>query len=290
MTDAYTWGGASDLVAMLDVRLGEDGRYRGPVRGDWRRPVVEGSHMLGQAIVAAGRHAPARRVVSASMVFVRAAQAAAPVEIELDQVSGGRTFVALAARALQGDRVCAAGTLLLDTTAADVIRHEVQAPDVPGPADAAPFDMAVTGREIRVVDDAYTGNPEAPVGPPVLDAWVRFGDLPDDPCIHAGLLAQFTGHMSIAAALRPHAGVGQDQAHDTLSMAVNAINLAIHRDVRADRWLLYHHESTFAGDGMTHAECRVHEDDGTLVASFTADCMVRSFAETTAPRDTRRAL
>ena len=36
----------------------------------------------------------------------------------------------------------------------------------------------------------------------MLDAWVRFRDVPDDPPIHAGLLAQFTGHMPIAAALR----------------------------------------------------------------------------------------
>ena len=86
--------------------------------------------------------------------------------------------------------------------------------------------------------------------------------MPDDPALHAGLLAQFTGHMSIAAALRPHDGIGQDQAHRTLSMGINAINLSLHREVRADDWMLYHHLSTFAGDGMTHAECRVHDEDG----------------------------
>lgn len=290
MNDTYTWGDTADLVAMLDVRRDADGRYRGPVRGDWRRPVVEGSQMLGQAIVAAGRHAPGRRVISASMVFVRAAQAEAPVEVELDEIAGGRTFTALTARALQGDRVCATGTILLDTTAADVMRHEVRPPDVPGPDDAVPFHMAVTGRDIRVVDGAYTGDATAPVGPPVIDAWVRFEELPPDPVVHAGLLAQFTGHMSIAAALRPHEGIGQDQAHVSLSTAVNAINLSIHRDVRADGWLLYHHESTFAGDGMTHAECRVHDEAGALVASFTVDCMVRAFAGATAPMDSARAL
>ncbi len=41
--------------------------------------------------------------------------------------------------------------------------------------------MGVTGREVRIVDGAYTGDPDAPVGPPVLDAWVRFAELPDDP-------------------------------------------------------------------------------------------------------------
>ena len=64
--------------------------------------------------------------------------------------------------------------------------------------------------------------------------------------------------MPIATALRPHEGIGQSAAHRTLSMGINAINLSLHRAVRADEWMLYHHHSTFAGDGMTHAECRVY--------------------------------
>jgi acyl-CoA thioesterase len=138
--------------------------------------------------------------------------------------------------------------------------------------------MSVLGRDLRFVDAAYTGDPGAPVGPPVLDAWVRFRRVPDDPALHAGLLAQFTGHISIAAGLRPHAGVGQDQAHVSLSTAINAIGISFHAEVRADRWMLYRHLSTYAGDGMTHSECRVHDEDGRLLASFTVDAMVRAFA------------
>lgn len=271
------WGDALDLVDVLDVQPDGDLRWVGTARSDWRRPVVEGSQLLGQAIVAAGRHVPGRRVVSASMVFPRAADARVPYAVELDPVSEGRTFAALGARAVQGDRVCGAGTLLLDVTAPDVIRHAEPPPSVGGPDGAVPYDMGVTGRELRIVDDAYTGDPDAPVGPPELDAWVRFRPLPDDPPIHAGLLAQFTGHLSIAAALRPHAGIGQAQAHVTLSTAINAISLSLHANVRVDRWLLYHHRSTVAGDGMTHSECRVHDEEGALVASFTVDAMVRGF-------------
>ena len=74
------WGDAADLVAVLDVRPLGDGAYEGVVRGWWaRRPVVEGSQMLGQAIVAAARHAPGRRVVSAHMVFFRAADPRRPL-------------------------------------------------------------------------------------------------------------------------------------------------------------------------------------------------------------------
>jgi acyl-CoA thioesterase len=108
---------------------------------------------------------------------------------------------------------------------------------------------------------------------------MRYRDVPADPWLHVALLAQFTGHLSIAAALRPHAGIGQDQAHDTISTAINAIHLAIHDEVRADEWLLFHHDAIHAGAGMTHAQCRVHTEDGRLVASFTVAAMVRAFAD-----------
>jgi acyl-CoA thioesterase II len=280
-----TWGDAAHLIDVLDVQPVGGGRHRSRARTDGRRPVVEGSQMLAQAMVAAGRHAPGRRVVSASMVFARAADAASPLDIVLDEVSSGRTFTTLGARVEQGARTCAIGVLLLDVTAPDVVRHAVEPLDGPGPYESPPCDMSVMGRDIRIADGAYTGDPDAPVGPPVLDAWVRFRTVPVDPVLHAALLAQFTGHLSIGAALRPHAGVGEAQAHRTLSTAINAINLAIHRDVRADRWMRYHHRSTFAGDGMTHAECRVHDEDGCLLASFTVEAMVRPFADPTAVDD-----
>jgi acyl-CoA thioesterase len=272
------WGDAKHLIDILDVRPDGHGGYDTVARAAHERSVVEGSQMLGQAIVAAGRHAPDRRVVSASMVFLRAADANRPLRLELDELSAGRTFTTLGARVLQDDRLRAQGHLLLDVTAPDVMRHAAAPPDGPGPLEAEPYDMGVTGREIRVVDAAYTGDPDADVGPPIVDAWVRFDEVPDDPHLHAGLLAQFTGHMSIAAALRPHAGIGQDEAHRTLSTAINAIGISFHGPVRADRWMLYRHLSTFAGDGMTHAECRVHDEAGALVASFTVDAMVRAFA------------
>jgi acyl-CoA thioesterase len=151
--------------------------------------------------------------------------------------------------------------------------------------------MGVIGRDIRVADAAYTGDSDAPPGPPVIDAWVRYRELPDaDPAMHAGLLAQFMGHMPIAAALRPHGGIGQAEAHRTISTAINAISLSVHADVRVDQWLRYHHESTFAGDGMTHAECRVYDESNRLVASFTVDGMVRGFASPAAGGDPQTAL
>jgi len=272
------WGDAADLIDMMDVRPIGEGHFVSVARSDWRRPVVEASQILGQTIVAAMRETGGRRVVTASMIFVRAADARVPLTFVLEILSNGRTFSAVRASVEQNDRLCASGTLLLDVTAPDIIRHTVAMPDVPGPDECPPLDMGVTGRDLRVVDGAYTGDPDAPVGPPVLDAWVRFRTVPDDAALHAGVLTQFTGHMSIGAALRAHAGVGEQQAHVTLSTGINAISISFHRDVRVDRWMLYHHLSTSAADGMTHSECRVHDVEGDLLASFTVDGMVRAFS------------
>lgn len=287
-----TWGDAAHLIDMLNVRPDGDGGYVSVTRdnaANRHRGVVEGSQMLAQSIVAAGRHSPGRRVVSASMVFMRAANTVEPLHIQLEELSKGRTMTTLAPQVRQAGKLCASGIMLLDVTAPDVIRHAAAAPETKGPYASEPYDMSVTSRDVRFVDGAYTGDPNAPVGPPTIDAWVRFREVPEDPHLHAGLLAQFTGHVSIAAALRPHAGIGQNQAHRTLSTAINAITISFHANIRADRWMRYHHHSTFAGDGMTHSECRVYDLEGALLASFTVEAMVRSMS-VDRPVDARTSL
>ena len=59
-----TWGDAADLIDLLNVRPQPDGSYVSMTRDTsegLHRGVVEGSQMLAQAIVAAGRHAPLPR-------------------------------------------------------------------------------------------------------------------------------------------------------------------------------------------------------------------------------------
>src|ERR1700734_1444505 len=85
-----TWGDAAHLVDVMDVRPADDGlTFFGVARSDERRPVVEGSQMLGQAIVAASRHAAGRRVVSANVMLLRAADARQPLLFELQELSSG---------------------------------------------------------------------------------------------------------------------------------------------------------------------------------------------------------
>ena len=272
-----------ELVARLDASDDVAGLAGGPaqVAVDFTVPSVTEANV--HALLDAGLH-----VVVGTTGWTE--ESLGRVRDHLEELSSGRTFTALTAHTSQGGRRRASGTLLLDVTARDVIRHAAPAPACPGPYDSEPYDMSVTGRDLRMVDGAYTDDPDAPVGPPVIDTWVRYREVPADPCLHAALLAHFTGHISIVAALRPHAGIGQRQAHRTLSTGINAISISIHADVRADRWMRYHHLSTFAGDGMTHSECRVYTEADELIASFTVDAMVRGFAHPGAAVDEKTAL
>ena len=65
------------------------------------------------------------------------------------------------------------------------------------------------------------------------------------------LLAHFTGHLSISTSMLPHPGLGTAQAHHTLSTGVMTIGIAFHEPVGAAGWLLYRHESTQVGAGMS---------------------------------------
>lgn len=273
------WGDLDDMVRVMDVRREDDGSWTGVPAGDNEaRPVAEASQLLGQALVAAVRQTGGRRPVSAHMAFFRVVDPRHDIRFELTELNAGRTFTTLDVKVFQAERMRAAGTFLMDVTSPDAVQHVDPAPPCDGPYDSTPYDMGVLGRDLRVADAAYTDDPAAPVGPPVLDAWVRFTPLPDDPALHVGLLAQFTGHMSIAAALRPHEGVGQAQAHVTLSTGVSALHFALHRDVRVDQWIRYHHHAVTVNGGMSHAANAAYDEHGTRLASFSCESLLRPFA------------
>jgi uncharacterized protein (DUF427 family)/acyl-CoA thioesterase len=283
------WGDAADLLRLLDVTPVAEGRFTSPpypdpplgtffpqlVKKQQPRLVIEGGQLLGEAIVAASKTVPGQRVTSASMVFSRAARFDAPHEIAVEVLRPGRGFSTLETRTTQGGKLCSVGILLLDAGAADTIRGAAQAPDVPPPEACPPLDMGMTGRELRTVDDAYRRQLE--VGPPEIFTWARYRDAPAHPYLHAALLAQSVTHWTIAAAMRPHEGVSEAQAHVTLSTGVLATTIAFLDEVDVSEWLLYANPAIYAGRGLCQGEGRVFTRDGRLVASYTVQAMVREF-------------
>ncbi|MGD0882094.1 MAG: acyl-CoA thioesterase domain-containing protein [Acidimicrobiales bacterium] len=270
------------MLRVFDVEPDGDGRYSGTSDGGNRR-VVDGSQLLAQAIVAASKELPDHRVHSAHAVFTRAVDDERAVRFDVDVTHRGRTFAGALVTVSQGDRRCATVDLLLDTPGDDVIRHSDVLPPVGHPDEAVPYDMPMVGRELRMVGVDDPNDPDE-VGPPVLDAWLRYRPVPSRPDLARALVAHFTGHLSISTTMRPHRGVGTAMSHHHLSTAVMSITVSFHDPVSWDGWLLYHHESTQVGGGMSYVRGQIFTEEGALLASFVQEGMIRWFADDASAR------
>jgi len=136
-------------------------------------------------------------------------------------------------------------------------------------------DLRVNGSwEAGVVGGVDIGDP-ALVGPPELDVWARFVGAPDDPAVDQALLAFSTETFLIGTAMRPHEGVGQSQAHVTLSTGVLTHTMTYHEPCRVAEWHLLQMWASYTGHGRSYGRGDVFDLDGRLVASFVQDAMIR---------------
>jgi acyl-CoA thioesterase len=240
--------------------------------------VVEGGQLLAQAIVAASKSVEGQRVTSAFMTFPKAASFDAPIDLTVETLRAGRTFSTVSVRAEQNGVLCSPGLLLMDAGAPDVFSGAAEMPDVPGPEEAEPYDMRVTGRDLRIVDGAYSPDPDR-IGPPVIYAWMRFREAPAEEYLQRALVAQATTHWTIAAAMRPHRGYGEADAHRTLSTGIMSVSIAFHDDAPITEWFLYANPAIWSGRGLAQGEGKVFTQDGRLMASYSVQAMIRGFVK-----------
>jgi len=139
--------------------------------------------------------------------------------------------------------------------------------------------MPMDGRQLRLVDVVDVNSPDE-VGPPELYAWLHYDPIPARDDLAKALIAYFTGHLGISTTMRAHEGIGTAQAHLTVSTAPMTIAVSFHESVRWDGWLLYTHESTQVGAGMSYVRGAVHTEEGELIASFAQDALIRPLRTT----------
>jgi acyl-CoA thioesterase len=248
------------VLAAFDLERTGENSFLGQ-HADMGHGVVFGGQLLGQTLVAAAAGHDGKVPKTVHTVFARAARPDAPMEITVAPVHAGRAFASSTVTTSQGDRVCTQSVVLLTADEPDFIRH---ADD--GPALAAPDERADDGTwQVRVVDGVDLSDPDA-VGPPELDVWTRFDGAPGSPLLDQALLAFATDGFLIGTAMRPHEGVGQAQAHKTLSTGVISHTLTFHEPVAAAEWMLLRHHSTYAGRGRTYGRADVFSAAGVLVA------------------------
>jgi acyl-CoA thioesterase len=216
-------------------------------------------------------------VRTAHALFVSAADPDMPLEFTVTPVRAGRSFASATVGVQQGEKIRTHCTVLLDAPQPDLVRRDTPAGPVAGPETAGPeASLALPGREVRIIHCADINDPDE-VGPPVVDAWLRYDEVPAADDLRRAMLAHFTGHLGISTALRPHPGLGTAQAHHTLSTAPMGIGITFHDPVRWDGWLRYHHEATFVGAGTAHIRGQISTRAESLIASFTQDAMIRAF-------------
>ncbi|QUR65918.1 acyl-CoA thioesterase [Mycobacterium spongiae] len=281
------------LLELFDLRAAGPDRFTGDTAangaGHDGRQVVEGTQLVAQAIVAAAKRFPDKSVRSIHGVFSRAVTVGPPVELVIDVVHEGRSTATAIVAAHQNGRRCLNVTVLSDVPTADVIRHHLPRPEVAAPADANHCGMGMSGRELRLVDVVDVNSPDE-VGPPELYAWVRYAPIPTRDDLAKALVAYFTGHLGIATTMRAHPGIGTSQAHRTVSTAPMTISVAFHEPVRWNGWLLYAHESTHVGAGMSYVRGTVHTEEGELVASFAQEALIRPMRTSDTSIDSRSRL
>jgi acyl-CoA thioesterase len=265
------------LLDLFDVEPDGQDRFiaqSGLAAGADERQVVEGTQVLAQAIVAAAKRFPDKSIRSVHSVFTRAVLVGPPIVLDVDVVSEGRSTATAIITASQNDKRCMTFTVFTDVPTPDVIRHHLPRPAVAGPADANVCEMPMAGREIKLVDVVDINSPEE-VGPPEVYAWVHYEPIPTRDDLAKALIAYFTGHLGISTSMRPHEGIGTALSHITVSTAPMTVTVSFHEPVTWSGWLLYTHESTQVGAGMSYIRGAVHTEDGELIASFSQDAMIR---------------
>jgi acyl-CoA thioesterase II len=273
---AQTQWSVADLLDLFDAQPGGENHFtvQTGIAGTDGRQVVEGTQVLAQTIVAVAKRFPEKSVRSAHAVFARAVVVGPPVELDIDVLTEGRSTATAVVTATQNGKRCITVTVFTDVPTDDVIRHHLPRPEVAQPADANVSEMPMEGRELRLVDVVDVNSPDE-VGPPELYAWLHYDPIPTRDDLAKALIAYFTGHLGISTTMRAHEGIGTSQAHLTVSTAPMTMTVSFHEPVRWSGWILYTHESTQVGAGMSYVRGAVHTEQGELIASFAQDALIR---------------
>ena len=261
------------LRALTLEPVGED-RYRATNLPS-PHGVVFGGQLLAQSIMAGLAGQDGKAVKTIHTVFARGASHEAPLQVAVERMHAGRSVASSMVTITQGDQICTRSLILLSAVEDDVIRHADARRSTSGPDDIAGHVRGEGAWEIGIVGDVDLSDPEL-VGPPDLDVWVRFAGAPDDPATDQALVAYSTDGFLIGTAMRPHAGVGQAQAHRTLSTGVLSHTLTYHERCPAAEWHLLEQRSTYAGHGRSYGRGEIFRADGQLAASFVQDAMIRA--------------
>ena len=239
----------AELLELLDLERLEVNLFRG-VSPDEQRQRVFGGQVAGQALVAAGRTVDQDRSVhSLHAYFLRPGDPSVPIIYDVDRIRDGRSFTTRRVVAIQHGRAIfnlAASFQIHE----DGPEHQYPMPDADDPETVPTFLERVTPFRDRFSDEMWnwisrprpilTRSCEPPrwIDPAPRDAeqhvwFTSNGALPDDPLLHACIVAYASDLTLLDTAVMPHQVSYTD---DSFQVASLDHAMWFHRPFRADGW------------------------------------------------------
>ena len=267
------------LLRRLDLQAVGEGCFRGlPGRGEGR---VFGGMLVAQGLVAAGRTVRDGGPHAVHAHFLRAGRLGIAIDWEVERVRDGRQFATRRVTATQGG-----SAIFLVTASFTRLQHGLAHQDpIPG---APPPEGLPDWEDLRVaiLGDPSARRPDGPLevrecdpemavparGRPARRAlWLRpRGTLPEDPLIHAALLAFASDRGLLSTAARPHGLMWGARQGASLDHAI-----WLHGPLRFDDWVLYVSESPVAAAGRGLVLGAIYARSGVRLASVAQEGLIR---------------
>src|SRR5690348_9952900 len=203
------------LIELLDLEQIEVNIFRGN-SPDENRQRVFGGQVAGQALVAAGRTVPEERHVhSLHAYFLRPGDPTVPIVYEVDRIRDGRSFTTRRVVAIQHGRA------IFNLSASfhvheQGLEHQTAMPDAPDPESLPTWKERMAEfadrlgdwlEQPRPIDWRYVSPPARHREPrePRQQVWLRADRrLPDDPLLHACIVAYASDMTLLDTVVLPH--------------------------------------------------------------------------------------
>jgi acyl-CoA thioesterase-2 len=278
-----------DLLQLLDLEGIDVDLYRGTSPAEQRLRVF-GGQVAAQALVAAGRTvadgAGAERPVhSLHAYFLRPGDPKIPIIYQVDRLRDGTSFTTRRVAAIQ--RGEAIFHLSASFHVPEVgVTHQLPVPDVPDPETLPPWSERMApyadalgewyGRsrpiDVRYVGDPIRTSPGSAPRQPSHQMWLRAdGRVPDEPLLHACLVAYASDMTLLDTIMAPHGLIWKEGTQASLDHA-----MWFHRPFRADEWLLYQQTSPTAAGARGLATGTIFTRDGALAVSVVQEGLLRT--------------
>ncbi len=253
---------------------------------------VFGGQVLAQCVMAAGTTVRdvndsdgPRPIHSLHGYFMRPGDDTLPIRFAVEEMRDGNSFSTRRVHAVQKGAPIMSMVCSFQERAGG-LDHQNPMPRVAGPDGLTSLAEAFRGvdhpgarhiAESRPIElRPVESNMFVDAGPEQVatnHVWMRAVErLPDDPLLHAAVLAYSSDYSLLEPVLRRHGLVWSDRR---LRVASLDHSMWFHRDVRVDDWLLYAQQSPSAVSGRGLSIGEIFSQDGTLVATTAQEGMVR---------------